>query len=121
MPGKRLTVQERAQIEVLFGQGLTFPQIAAAIRRDRTTVWREVDRNNSFRGNSVPAGAWHPEGRRDAYLAGRGYAGRLGGLYRWKYCHRNAQRKADLRACRPRTGKLRPRWGRPWPPLWQLV
>ena len=32
MPGKRVTSQERAQIEVLFREGLTFPQIAAADR-----------------------------------------------------------------------------------------
>ncbi|WP_442274335.1 helix-turn-helix domain-containing protein, partial [Terrabacter sp. 2TAF16] len=31
MPGPRLSLSERAQIEVLFGQGLTFPAIAAAI------------------------------------------------------------------------------------------
>ncbi|WP_414695791.1 helix-turn-helix domain-containing protein, partial [Oryzihumus sp.] len=37
MPGARLSEQERAQIEVLFGQGLTFPQIAAVIGRDRST------------------------------------------------------------------------------------
>ena len=121
MPGPRLTVQERAQIEVLFGQGLSFPQIAKAIGRDRTTVWREVKRNNAFKGAYVPDGAWHPEGRPLGYVPGRGYPRSWGGVYRWKYSHRHAQRKADQRARRPRPGKLRPPWGRPWPPLWAQV
>jgi IS30 family transposase len=114
MPGARLTSQERAQIEVLFGQGHTFPQIAAAIGRDRSTVWREIRRNHVHKGGRVPDGARHP-GRR-----GRDGPG-LGGLYRWKYSHRRAQQRADERARRPRPGRLRPAWGRPWPPLWALV
>jgi IS30 family transposase len=32
-----------------------------------------------------------------------------------------AQRHADTRARRPRTGKLRPRHGQPMPPLWEVV
>lgn len=44
MPGSRLTSQERAQIEVLFGHGLMAPQIAVSIGRDRATVWREQAR-----------------------------------------------------------------------------
>ncbi|WP_414695822.1 helix-turn-helix domain-containing protein, partial [Oryzihumus sp.] len=59
MPGARLSEQERAQIEVLFGQGLTFPQIAAVIGRDRSTVWREVTRNHAYRGGHVVTGAVH--------------------------------------------------------------
>jgi len=118
MPGARLTVLERAQIEVLFGQGLTFPQIGVVIGRDRSTVWREVKRNHSFKGNRlVGRGAWHPLARRKDQ---RG-PGWLGGVYRWKYCHRQAQRHADGRARRPRQGKLRPRWGRAWPVLWPVV
>jgi transposase, IS30 family len=121
MPGKRLSVVERAQIEVLFGQGLTFPQIAAVIGRDRSTVWREIGRNNSHTGPRLRSGTWHPDGRRSRYVAGRGYGGGRDGLYRWKYCHRAAQRKADRRARRPRPGKLRPARGAPMPPLWRLV
>jgi IS30 family transposase len=121
MPGKRLSSEERAQIEVLFGQGLSFPQIAAVIGRDRTTVWREVSRNHSHKGSRLSTGTRHPHGPQRPYVAGLGYPTAWGGVYRWKYCHRTAQAKADLRARRPRTGKLRPRWGRPWPPLWQTV
>ncbi|MBX6723974.1 MAG: IS30 family transposase [Dactylosporangium sp.] len=32
-----------------------------------------------------------------------------------------AQRHAEQRARRARTGKLRPRWGQPMPPLWEIV
>ncbi len=115
MPGARLSEQERAQIEVLFGQGLTFPQIAAVIGRDRSTVWREVTRNHAYRGGHVVTGAVHP-GR-----STRTNPDGLGGVYRWRYCHRHAQHRAKGRARRPRVGKLRPAWGRPWPPLWEVV
>lgn len=117
MPGKRLTSQERAQIEVLFGQGLRFSQIASAIGRDRTTVWREVARNNAYLGAYVPGGAWHPRGRAAANLAGQ----RWGGAYQWKYCHRHAQRRSEARARRPRDGRLRARRSRTMAPLWHLV
>jgi IS30 family transposase len=116
--GSRLSVVERAQIEVLFGQGLTFPQIAVRIGRDRTTVWREVTRNNSYRGARVgTGGARSPAGARND-RPGRG------GAYRWVYAHRIAQDRADTRARRWREGKLignsrsqgrRPRPGRLWP------
>jgi IS30 family transposase len=118
MPGGRLTSDERAQIEVLFGQGLSFPQIAAAIGRDRSTVWREVTRNNSYRGAGLEQGAWHPGGRRDD---ARG-PGRRGGAYRWKYSYRRAQVFADRRARRPKPFKLRPMRGeREHPALWATV
>ena len=113
--GPRLTVTERAQIEVLFGQGLSFPQIAARIGRDRSTVWREVTRNNAYRGNSLAgAGARHPRGSR----AG---APGWGGAYRWVYSHAHAHRRALKRARRPRAMKLRPGWGKPYPALWHVV
>jgi transposase, IS30 family len=99
--GCRLSAVERAQIEVLFGQGLRFPQIAVVIGRDRSTVWREVTRNNSYRRGHAPAGdgARHP-GRSRSGVPG------LGGTYRWVYSHRIAQRRADERARRHRPGKL---------------
>ncbi|MBB5472166.1 IS30 family transposase [Cellulomonas hominis] len=100
MAGSRLSLQERAQIEVLFGQGLTFPAIGRAIGRDRSTVWREVTRNNSYRGMHLGgAGSRHPGG------AHSGRAGR-GGAYRWVYAHGNAHARAARRARRPRAGKL---------------
>jgi len=120
MPGRRLTVQERAQIEVLFGQGLRFEQIAVAIGRHRSTVWREVRRNRTHA--QVPsAGTRHPRGRRPGYVAGQGYPCSWGPGYGWRYSHSVAQTRADERARRPRSGKLRPAWGRPMPPLWQVV
>jgi IS30 family transposase len=101
MPGKRLSLEERAKIEVLFGQGHTFPEIAVVIGRDRTTVWREVTRNHSYRGAHLPEGdrVRHP-GRSRANRAG------LGGAYRWVYSCRRADDKARARARRDRCGKL---------------
>ncbi len=100
MAGSRLSLQERAQIEVLFGQGLTFPAIGRVIGRDRSTVWREVSRNNSYRGMHLGGvGSRHPGGARS------GRAG-LGGAYRWVYAHQRAQARADKRAQRPREGTL---------------
>ncbi|HEX8970036.1 MAG TPA: helix-turn-helix domain-containing protein, partial [Oryzihumus sp.] len=69
---------------MLFGQGLTFPQIAAVIGRDRSTLWREVTRNHAYRGGHVVTGAVHP-GR-----STRTNPDGLGGVYRWRYCHRHA-------------------------------
>ncbi|HET9516215.1 MAG TPA: IS30 family transposase [Actinoplanes sp.] len=121
MPGKRLSPEERAQIEVLFGQGLRFGQIAAVIGRDRSTVWREVRRNRTLGRGPGLHGAVHPRGRRPGYVPGQGYPRSWGPAYGWRYSHQVAQRHADARARRPRTGKLRPRWGQPMPPLWEIV
>jgi transposase, IS30 family len=122
MPGKRLTSEERAQIEVLFGQGLSFPQIAAAIGRDRVTVWRELCRNNSHRGAGVYDGAVHPM-RRGGYVPGTGYVKGWGGAYATRYSHQRAQAKADRRARRLRACKLRPHRGQPasLPQVWVVV
>ena len=72
MAGKRLTYEERLQIEALWRVGASIPRIAAVIGRDRTTVWRELRRNHSYRH-----GHKHPAGRRTDQPGGRG------GLYRW--------------------------------------
>ena len=90
MPGPRLTSDERIRIETLWGEGLTIPAIAGKVGRDRTTIWREIKRNNSHRH-----GRKHPGGAR-AHQQG------LGGLYRWGYLACWAQQHADVRAKRPR-------------------
>lgn len=114
MPGPRLSLSERAQIEVLFAQGLTFPAIAAVIGRDRSTIWREVTRNNSHRGARLTRpGARHPAGRRS-----RGTGGPLGGAYRWVYEHHAAQYNYQRRARRPHRPKLRSSFSWPRPTLW---
>jgi IS30 family transposase len=114
MPGPRLSLSERAQIEVLFGQGMTFPAIAAAIGRDRSTVWREVTRNNSYRGAHLRRpGARHPHARRT-----RGTGGHLGGPYRWVYEHHAAQYNYRRRARRPHRPKLRSSYSWDRPSLW---
>jgi transposase, IS30 family len=118
MPGKRLTSEERAQIEVLFGQGLSIPQIAAAIGRDRATVWRELRRNNSHHGAGISDGSVHPM-RRRRYVTGAGWVKGWGGVYTTRYSHRRAQVKADRRARRLRPCKLRAHRGQP-PSLPQL-
>ena len=120
MPGKRLTLEERAKIEVLFGQGRSFPEIAVVIGRDRSTVWREVTRNHCYRGAHLPAAerVRHP-GRSRADRPGRG------GAYRWVYSCRRAQEKARARARRYRPGKLIGEHGKGRPvaagPLWPVV
>ena len=97
MAGKRLTLEERVRIEVLWTQGSTCPRIAAEIGRDRTTVWREVTRNNSYRhGKKNPAGC--TGGRRDG----------LGGVYRWGYEAHYAHEHARRRALRPRPSACAP-------------
>ena len=95
MSGKRLTVEERLQIEALWRAGHEMPEIAVLIGRHRSTVWREVARNHSYRH-----GHKHPVGRRNDQPAGRG------GLYRWGYLARRAQERATARARRPKRAKL---------------
>lgn len=101
MPGRRLELSERLQIEALWRAGHEIPQIAALIGRHRSTVWREVERNHSYRH-----GVKHPGGRHPGHRGGRG-PGR-GGLYRWGYLAGRAQQRADGRARRPKPAKLRP-------------
>jgi IS30 family transposase len=95
MPGKRLTADERLQIETLWRVGRTIPQIAEQIDRHPSTVWRELNRNNSYRH-----GPKNPAGRH----GGKGGPGR-GGLYRWGYQAARAQERARLRALRPKRPK----------------
>jgi transposase, IS30 family len=118
MPGMRLSEPERAQIEVLFGQGLSFRQIGAVLGRDGSTVWRELRRHGRYMGrpSAEGGGAVRPGGPRG--LVRRGVPAPAG---QRRYEHRYAHRRAGERARRPRPGKLRPVKGAPFPPLWQVV
>ena len=104
MPGRRLNGDERLQIEALWRAGHAMPEIATLIGRHRSTVWRELDRNHSYRH-----GHRNPAGRRSTHPAGRA------GLYRWGYLARRAQERATARARRPRRAKLGP--GQPLRPV----
>jgi IS30 family transposase len=119
MPGRRLDAVERAQIAVLFSRGLRFPEIAEVIGRDRSTVWREVQRNNVYRGaHTVGVVARHPDRRRSVPS---GIGPGLGGVYRWAYSAAVAQRKAAQRAKRPKTRKLVSSAPAAPPVLWDLI
>jgi len=95
MPGPRLTMEERIRMEVLWTQGMSFPDIATEIGRDRTTVWREVDRNHSYRH-----GPKNPRGKL--------MAPNCKGDYAWGYEARMADLRARQRARRPRPCRLGP-------------
>jgi IS30 family transposase len=112
-----LSEAERAQIEVLFGQGLTCEQIGVAIGRHRSSVWREVTRNGIGMGRPPRQGVGAAHPRR----GGLGRSPTCAGVYGRRYEHRWAQRRAGQRARRPRPGKLRPAKGAPFPPLWTAV
>ena len=90
MPGRRLTLEERVRIETLWSEGNSLPSIAVKVGRHHTTVWRELERNNSYRhGPKNPLGSRpHSPGR--------------GGVYRWGYQAHWAQEKSRLRALRPK-------------------
>jgi transposase, IS30 family len=92
-----MDLSERLQIEALWRAGHEIPEIAALIGRHRSTVWRELDRNHSYRH-----GHKHPAGRRQHHPAGRG------GLYRWGYLATRAQERSTARARRPKRAKLGP-------------
>ena len=91
MAGARLTAEERVRIEVLWSQGRSLPQIAEDVSRHRSTVWRELQRNNSYRH-----GPKNPSRATTANRSGRG------GLYRWGYNAGWAHEQARLRARRPK-------------------
>ncbi len=48
MKYQQLTENERYMLSALRKQGLTVPDIAAALSRHRTTIWREVKRNSCW-------------------------------------------------------------------------
>lgn len=84
-----LTLGHRQVIENLWGQGATFERIAAALGVGFSSVWREVSRSHSSRhGVKNPLGPVR------------------GGLYRWGYTARWAQRRADGRRRRPKPRRL---------------
>ena len=95
MPGKRLTVEDRATIERGYAAGMTFEQLGVVLGRPRSTIWREVQRNHCFRHGPKSGLAREPDGRRR-----RGYV--------WGYQARRAQRSARRRARRPKVPKLAP-------------
>jgi transposase, IS30 family len=99
VPGPRLSQQERIRIEAMWISGLTFPEIAAALGRDRSTVWREVRRNHSHTHGFKHAGRVKGQALRSMVVRGSG-------LYRWGYDAAAAQQRASSRACRPRQVKL---------------
>ena len=96
MPGQRLTRDERIRIGAWWTAGWSIPRIAAELGRDRSTVWREVKRNNSARH-----GPKNPRGAR------RAAAGRRMGIYAVGYDPERAQVRARRRGLRPRGGRMR--------------
>jgi IS30 family transposase len=96
MPGQRLTRDERIQIAAWWRAGWKIPQIAAELGRDRSTVWRELRRNNSARH-----GPKNPRGQQ------RAAAGRRMGIYGLGYDAERAHRRAHRRGLRPRGGRRR--------------
>lgn len=105
MPGKRLSLVERAQMAALFEAGESFSAIGRAIGRAASTVSREFGRSHVYRGAHVHSRiARHPRRQR---AHGTGW----GGTYRWAYSFEVAHRKARERARRPRPRRLTPAWG----------
>ena len=94
MPGTRLSRDERVRIEAWWRAGWTLPAIAEGLGRARSTVWREVGRNNSYRH-----GPKNPLHRADP--------GRRSGVYRWGYDAARADTRARVRARRRGRAVLR--------------
>lgn len=106
MPGKRLSLVERAQMAALFEAGESFAAIGRALGRPTSTVSREFGRNHVYRGaHTYSSIVRHPRRQR---AHGRGW----GGTYRWAYSFEVAHRKAQDRARRPRPRLLNPEFGR---------
>jgi len=91
-----LTRDERIQIGAWWRAGWKIPQIAVQLGRDRTTVWRELKRNN---------GAKH--GPKNPVGPARAARGRRMGIYGVGYDAEWAQLRAHRRGLRPRGGRMR--------------
>lgn len=100
MSGRRLNLDDRILIEVLFGQGLTQTQIAAEVGVHPSTITREFAAHHSHRHGTK-------HGRRPAGVpreqVGHGHCPRS---CRNGYDARYAQRKSEAKAPRPRPAKL---------------
>jgi IS30 family transposase len=96
MSGRRLTNEERVQLGAWWRAGWTIPAIAAELGRDRSTVWREVQRNNSAK-----------HGPKNPHGPARAAAGRRMGIYGVGYDPARAQLRAHYRSLRPRRARLR--------------
>lgn len=81
MPGTHLTPAERYCLQEFLGLGYPLAAIAAILDRDRTTLWREVQRNRNYRGKY--------EGHHADCLA----------RHRRSYARRNRRFTADDWAC----------------------
>ncbi|MEV6970111.1 IS30 family transposase [Hamadaea sp. NPDC051192] len=84
-----LNADRRQVIENLWGLGKTLEEIAAAVGVAFSSVWREIERYNSYRH-----GVKNPLGRVRR------------GLYRWGYSAVSAQKRADTARGRPKPAKL---------------
>lgn len=84
-----LNATSRQMIENMWGLGKTFDEIAAVVGMSFSSVWRELERYNSYRH-----GVKNPLGRV------------RGGLYRWGYSAGSAQQRADVKRKRPKQAKL---------------
>jgi transposase, IS30 family len=95
VPGQRLTFHDRQVIENCYGQGHSFEEIGRVLNRPRSTIWREVKRNNSCR--------WGTKSGRPRPEPGRRAPG-----YQWGYDANRAQKLSQQRSRRPKERKLTP-------------
>jgi transposase, IS30 family len=91
MPGVRLTVEQRRTIERAYRVGLSLEQIGAIIGKHKSTVSRELARSFSAPGSRSPR-------RHTARGNGHGY--------RRVYDAERAQRRATIKARRPKPRRL---------------
>lgn len=67
---KQLTLGQRYEIEVLLGQGKNQKAIAEAIDVDKSTVYREIERNSAggkYRAEEAQRRYTYKQGQRSAY------------------------------------------------------
>jgi IS30 family transposase len=93
MPGSRLRDDERVRLEAWWSAGWSITKIADGLGRHRSTVWRELKRNNSARHGPKNPSRHERTGRMGVYACG--------------YDAERAALFARRRAHRPRTGRLR--------------
>jgi len=97
MSYRRLSLEERIKIEVLWAGGHTAAEIARLLGRPRCTIGRELVRNRIYRFNT--SGAVNPRSYRLAPHRRRAYS--------WRYSARKAQLRAERLATMRRGRRLR--------------
>ena len=99
----QLTSEERYQIEALLKADHNQTEIASVLKRDKSTISREVGRNRGLRGYRPKQAQRLTDNRREAKRSGRGLPAEPGSGSR-ACCARTGVRSRSAAGCRGSRG-----------------